>query len=72
MPYNVTVGLLIPPTIVGLSEPSASGLLVAGWYLGLTAVTLLLACAFRGLHRNSGWTIIALYALFVGALLVTA
>jgi cation:H+ antiporter len=69
---NVTAGLLIPATIVGLSKPSASGLLVAGWYLGLTAVTLLLAYAFRGLHRSSGWTIIALYALFVAALLVTA
>jgi cation:H+ antiporter len=69
---NVTAGLLIPATIIGLSRPSASGLLVAGWYLGLTAVTLLLAYAFRGLHRSSGWTIITLYALFVVALLVVA
>ena len=69
---NVTAGLLLPATIVGLSKPSAPGLLVAGWYLGLTAVTLLLAYAFRGLHRTSGWTIMALYALFVAALLVTA
>jgi cation:H+ antiporter len=68
---NVTAGLLLPATIVGLSKPSASGLLVAGWYLGLTAVTLLLAYAFRGLHRRAGWTIMALYALFVAALLVT-
>jgi cation:H+ antiporter len=69
---NVTAGLLLPATIVGLSRPSASGLLVAGWYLGLTAVTLLLAYAFRGLHRSSGWAIMALYALFVAVLLVTA
>jgi cation:H+ antiporter len=69
---NVTAGLLIPATIVGLSKPSAPGLLVAGWYLGLTAVTLLLAYALRGLHRSSAWTIIALYALFVAALLATA
>jgi Ca2+/Na+ antiporter len=68
---NVTAGLLIPATIIGLSRPSASGLLVAGWYLGLTAVTLLLAYAFRGLQRSSGWMIIALYAFFVAALLVT-
>jgi cation:H+ antiporter len=68
---NVTAGLLIPATIVGLSKPSASGLLIAGWYLGLTAVTLLLAYAFRGLHRSAGWTIIALYALFLAALLAT-
>jgi cation:H+ antiporter len=69
---NVTAGLLIPATIVGLSKPSASGLLVAGWYLGLTAVTVLLAYALRGLNRGAGWTIIALYALFVAALLATA
>jgi cation:H+ antiporter len=69
---NVTAGLLLPATIVGLSKPSASGLLVAGWYLGLTAVTLLLAYAYRGLHRSAGWTIMALYALFIAALLVTA
>jgi len=67
---NVTAGLLLPATIVGLSKPSAPGLLVAGWYLGLTAVTLLLAYAFRGLHRSAGWTIIALYVLFIAALLV--
>jgi cation:H+ antiporter len=69
---NVTAGLLLPATIVGLSKPSASGLLVAGWYLGLTAMTLLLAYAFRGLNRSSGWTIMALYALFIAVLLVTA
>jgi cation:H+ antiporter len=69
---NVTAGLLLPATIVGLSKPSASGLVVAGWYLGLTAVTLLLAYAYRGLHRSSGWTIMALYALFIAALLITA
>jgi cation:H+ antiporter len=69
---NVTAGLLLPATIVGLSKPSAPGLLVAGWYLGLTAVTLLLAYAFRGLHRSAGWTIMALYVLFIAALLVAA
>jgi cation:H+ antiporter len=69
---NVTAGLLIPATFVGLSKPALSGLVIAGWYLGLTAVTLLLAYAFRGLNRNSGSTIIALYALFVAALLATA
>jgi cation:H+ antiporter len=68
----VTAGLLVPATFIGLSKPSASGLLVAGWYLGLTAVTLSLAYAFRGLNRRAGWTIIALYALFVAALLATA
>jgi hypothetical protein len=62
---------LVPATIIGLAKPSASGLLVAGWYLGLTAVTLLLAYVLHGLNRRSEWTIIALYAFFVAALLVT-
>jgi hypothetical protein len=30
-----------------------------------------LAYVFRGLNRRAGWTIIALYALFVAALLAT-
>jgi cation:H+ antiporter len=68
---NVAAGLLIPASLVGLSKPTASGLLVAGWYVGLTAVTLLLAYAFRGLQRPSGYLIMALYALFVAVLLVT-
>jgi Ca2+/Na+ antiporter len=69
---NVTVGLLIPATVVGLAKPSSSGLLVAGWYLGLTVVTLLLAYVGHGLRRASGWLIIAAYALFVALLLVVS
>jgi hypothetical protein len=29
---NVTAGLLIPAIVLGLAKPSATGLLVAGWY----------------------------------------
>jgi cation:H+ antiporter len=68
---NVTAGLLIPATIVGLSEPSASGVLVAASYVGLTAVTVGLAYAYRGLPRAAGWLIIVVYAVFVVALLAT-
>jgi cation:H+ antiporter len=68
---NVTAGLLIPATIVGLSNPSASGVLVAASYVGLTAVTVGLAYAYRGLPRAAGWVIIGLYAAFVVALLAT-
>ena len=69
---NVTAGLLIPATVIGLAKPSASGLLVAGWYLGLTALTLVLAFAGRGLRRTSGGVIVAAYALFVVLLLATS
>jgi cation:H+ antiporter len=68
---NVTAGLLIPATVVGLAKPSGSGLLVAGWYVGLTALTLVLAYFGRGLRRSSGGLIIGAYALFVILLLVT-
>ena len=67
----MTVGLLIPATIVGLTEPSGSGLLVAGWYVGFTALTLVLSYSGHGLGRTSGGLIIAAYALFVALLLAT-
>ena len=66
---NVTVGLLLPATIIGLAKPSGSGLLVAGWYVGLTALTLVLSYSGHGLGRTSGGFIIATYALFVVLLL---
>ena len=69
---NVTAGLLIPATVIGLAKPSRSGLLVAGWYMGLTALTLALAYAGRGLRRISGGVIVAAYALFVVLLLTTS
>ena len=68
---NVMAGLLIPATIIGLAEPSGSGLLVAGWYLGLTALTLVLSYCGHGLRRLSGALIIAAYALFVALLMAT-
>ncbi len=68
---NVTAGLLIPGVVIGLAKPSGTGLLVAGWYVGLTAVTLMLAYAGHGLRRTSGALIIAAYALFVVLLLAT-
>jgi cation:H+ antiporter len=67
---NVTFGLLLPATLIGLAKPSGSGLLVAGWYAGLTALTLALAYAGRGLGRGSGGVVIAAYVLFVSLLLV--
>ena len=68
---NVAFGLLIPAVVIGIAKPSASGVLVASWYLGLTALTLVLAYAGRGLGRASGSVIIAGYLAFVVALLAT-
>ena len=69
---NVTAGLLIPTIVLGLAKPSATGLLVASWYLGLSGLTLVLAYIGRGLRRSSGGLIIAAYALFVVVLLATS
>ena len=66
---NVTAGLLIPATVIGLARSSDSGLLVAGWYVGLTALTLVFAYAGHGLRRTGGGLMIAAYALFVVVLL---
>ena len=68
---NVAAGLLLPAVVIGLAKPSGSGMLVACWYVGLTALTLLLAYVGRGLGRLSGGVIIMAYVGFVAVLLVT-
>ena len=69
---NVTVGLLIPTLFFQLARPSGQSLLIAGWYVGLTALTLALAYAGRGLERWAGLVIIAGYAAFVVAVLIVS
>jgi cation:H+ antiporter len=62
---NVVAGLLIPGAIVGLASPSFSGTFTSATFLVLTALVLVLAFARHGLSRRDGWTIIALYLIFV-------
>jgi cation:H+ antiporter len=69
---NVVAGLLIPAVVVGLARPSGQELLTAGWYVGLTALTLMFAYADRGLRLRTGWIIIVGYAAFVAALLISS
>ena len=69
---NVTAGLLLPATLIGLGASSGSTTLVAAWYLGLTVLALSFAYAGRGLRRGSGVVIIAAYLAFVGVLVATA
>ena len=68
---NVAAGLLIPAAVIGRAKPSGSGMLVASWYVALTALTLLLAYAGRGLGRASGGAIIMSYFTFIVVLLAT-
>jgi cation:H+ antiporter len=69
---NVAAGLLLPAVFIGLATPSGTGSGIAGWYLGLTALTVALAYAGRGLVRWAGWLIVAAYVAFVAWLLLTS
>jgi Ca2+/Na+ antiporter len=69
---NVVAGLLLPATFIGLARASGPTILIAGAYLGLTALTLGLAYAGRGLRRWAGWLIIAGYAAFVVGLVAAS
>lgn len=62
---NVVVGLLIPGALIGLAAPSFTGNLTATSYLVLTSLVLIVAFAYRGLSRRSGWVIISGYLAFV-------
>jgi cation:H+ antiporter len=66
---NVLAGLLVPAALIGMAKPSGQGLLVAAWYLGLTALTLALAYVDHGLGRWAGWAIVACYGAFVASVL---
>jgi hypothetical protein len=54
---------------VGLAAPSFAGNLTAMSYLVLTTLVLVVAFAWRGLTRRTGWFIILGYLVFVSWLL---
>jgi len=66
--FNVTVGLLLPGTIIGIASEAGSGLTVAFAYATLTCVAIALAYRGHGLNRRTGSVIIAGYCIFVVAL----
>lgn len=68
---NVLAGLLIPAAIIA-SPGLGGGLRIAIWYGVLTAVTLSLALAGRGVNRRSGALIIAAYLVFAVTVAVKA
>jgi hypothetical protein len=69
---NVAAGLLLPATITGLGPPSAHSVLIAVWYLGLTAAALAFAFRDGGVRRATGAFVIGAYLVFLGSLLATA
>jgi cation:H+ antiporter len=68
---NVVAGLLVPASLTGLGPRSGQGMLVAGWYVGLTVLGLALAYRGGGLSRLPGLLVIAGYLAFVIALAVS-
>ena len=66
---NVLAGLLLPSVFIGLAGPSSQTTLVTGFYLGMTALILVLAYADRGLRRSAGLLVIVGYVVFVVSLL---
>jgi cation:H+ antiporter len=68
---NIVAGLLVPASLTGLGPRSGQGMLVAGWYGGLTIAGLALAWRGGGLSRPPGLLIIAAYLGFVTALTVS-
>jgi cation:H+ antiporter len=68
---NVLAGLLIPAAIIGISG-LGGGLPIAIWYGVLTAATLALALAGRGVNRRSGALIIAAYLVFAVTVVANA
>lgn len=68
---NVTVGLMVPGTAVGLAASSGAATLVAGWYVGLTVLTLGAAYLACGLRRAHGVLILGAYASFIAVLLLS-
>jgi cation:H+ antiporter len=69
---NVAFGLLLPAALIGLAKSSASGVLVASWYVGLTAMTLAFAYVGQGLRRPAGGCIIGGYVVFVVVVLASS
>jgi cation:H+ antiporter len=68
---NVLAGLFIPAVII--ASPGLGGALrTAIWYGVLTAATIVLALAGRGINRRSGTLIIAAYLVFAITVIVKA
>lgn len=69
---NIALGLLLPATVIGLGQPTGQAMLMAAWYIGLTAVTLAFAYRDRGILRVTGILIIAAYVVFTASVLIPA
>jgi cation:H+ antiporter len=69
---NIAFGLLLPASLIGLGSMSSREVFVALWYMGLTAVVLVLAYRDHGLRRHTGIVVLVAYTLFVVTLVPVA
>lgn len=69
---NVAAGYLLPTVVLGVGHRSGTENLVAGWYVGLSALAIGFAYRYHGLRRTTGGLIVLSYVAFVVVLAVTA
>jgi Sodium/calcium exchanger protein len=64
---NVMAGLLLPAAVVGLGRPSGQAVLIAVWYVVLTAAVLSVAFLDGGLGRVAGIVVMVGYVVFAAS-----
>ncbi len=69
---NVTLGLLVPATVIGIGGPSSQTTLATVWYAGLTGVVLGFAYRDRGIRRAIGVVVAVAYVIFAGSVIAVA
>jgi Ca2+/Na+ antiporter len=69
---NVTFGLLVPATVIGIGGPSSQTTLITVWYAGLTAVVLGFAYRDRGIRRPIGAVVVVAYVISTGSIITVA
>ncbi|MDQ6914157.1 MAG: hypothetical protein M3128_14920 [Verrucomicrobiota bacterium] len=65
---NILFGICLPALIIGLGAPSSRTFFALGWLGAMTITTTALLCWRGGLRRADGTALVALYLLFVGAI----
>ncbi|HLG91681.1 MAG TPA: hypothetical protein VKY15_01730 [Acidimicrobiales bacterium] len=65
---NTLAGLLVPGALAGVAGPLPHAWLLGGWYAGMTAATLALVAAGRGLGRLGASAVVVAYLAFVAQL----
>ncbi|MDQ6914161.1 MAG: hypothetical protein M3128_14940, partial [Verrucomicrobiota bacterium] len=65
---NIVFGICLPALIIGLGAPSSRTFFALAWLGAMTVTSTALLCWRGGLRRADGAALVALYLLFVGAI----